>query len=594
MKKMVAIDCEVFPNYFLFSSKEITTNKVVSAECYGKDVKLDANDIKLIKAVMKGYTTFGFNSLAYDIPIIKYALEGHTAHDIFEKSNEIIRSRSRIGSGNISAWDHFDIKEPCPGVMVSLKTYGGRMHAKKLQSLPLEPDHLLTVKEVCLIKSYCVNDLDTTIALYRKIEGSIDLRRNMSKEYNQNLLSKSDAQIAEAVIKSKITTGDDFQSIYPNPIPPGKTFTYRAPRYVKFKSSDLNSALAIIKNHQFELDGKGSIKLPSELKNLKIKIGKSVYKLGLGGIHSSEKAQTITPSDDQILEDRDVAAYYPSIILNLGLYPEHLGSHFLEVYEKLVDTRLKAKLTGDKVTDSSLKIVINGSFGKLGSPYSAIYSPGLMLTVTITGQLSLLMLIERLEAVGVSVVSANTDGIVSLIPKSQYNLYESVCKSWESDTNFTLESSQYSGLYSKDVNNYIAVKLDGTYKTKGVFSPPGLQKNPLLPICSEAIIDLIVNHKELHSTIRQCKDISKFVAIRSVRGGAQWKGKALGKVARWVYTLCGEAIRDAKSGNKVAKSDGAFPVMELPNRLPVNLDYDKYIRESESLLESTGYYNFLM
>lgn len=64
----------------------------------------------------------------------------------------------------------------------------------------------------------------------------------------------------------------------------------------------------------------------------------------------------------------------------------------------------------------TFKIVLNGTFGKLGSKYSFLYSPNLMIQVTITGQLALLMLIEALEAAGISVVSANTDGIVSRCP----------------------------------------------------------------------------------------------------------------------------------------------------------------------------------
>jgi DNA polymerase elongation subunit (family B) len=58
-----------------------------------------------------------------------------------------------------------------------------------------------------------------------------------------------------------------------------------------------------------------------------------------------------------------------------------------------------------------MKIAANGVFGKLGSPWSILYAPHLMVAVTLTGQLALLMLIERAERMGISVVSANTDGV---------------------------------------------------------------------------------------------------------------------------------------------------------------------------------------
>ena len=54
------------------------------------------------------------------------------------------------------------------------------------------------------------------------------------------------------------------------------------------------------------------------------------------------------------------------------------------------------------------EVVVNGTFGKLGNMFSIIYSPDLLFQVTLTGQLTLLLLIERLELAGVRVVSANT------------------------------------------------------------------------------------------------------------------------------------------------------------------------------------------
>ena len=56
--------------------------------------------------------------------------------------------------------------------------------------------------------------------------------------------------------------------------------------------------------------------------------------------------------------------------------------------------------------------MLNGTFGKTGSPYSVLFAPEMMIQTTITGQLALLMLIEHLETASISVISANTDGIV--------------------------------------------------------------------------------------------------------------------------------------------------------------------------------------
>lgn len=74
--------------------------------------------------------------------------------------------------------------------------------------------------------------------------------------------------------------------------------------------------------------------------------------------------------------------------------------------------QLEAQLLELQTTDGGSKIQINGTFGKTGSPYSVLFAPTMLIQTTITGQLSLLMLIEWHEIYGIPVISANTDGVV--------------------------------------------------------------------------------------------------------------------------------------------------------------------------------------
>jgi len=595
MENLVVLDCEVYPNYFLAAFKNIDNNRVVTIEVSGHSSHLSDEKIKKLKTIMLKRYTFGFNSNNYDLPIILYALRGKTCNDIYRMSERIIgentpgwKTIKDFGLVIPRGLNHFDIQEPSPGVRVSLKLYGGRMHSKRLQDLPIEPGSTLSSRDIESIKSYCINDLDTTIDLYRKIEDRIKLRQDMSKQYQRDLMSKSDAQIAEVVIKSELQKRNPSKRLYPPKLSDNITFKYNVPSYIQFQSPTLKSALNIIRNHDFELDGKGSIKLPTELKKLKINLGYSSYQLGVGGIHSTEKSQTVIPGEDQILVDKDVASYYPSIILTLGLYPKHLGPVFLNIYKNLVDTRLKAKREGLKVINESLKIVINGSFGKLGSKYSALYSPDLMMTVTLTGQLALLMLIEQLEDNGINVMSANTDGFVSLMPKGKYEKYQELCESWQEITQFELEENRYKALLSRDVNNYLAI-TENDSKGKGIFTLNQLSKNPHTNICAIAVQELIRNGIPIKKTILECKDITQFLIVRSVTGGAVWKAEYLGKVVRWYYSNDGHEISYKKNGNKVAKSDGAKPIMELSDKFPNDIDYNRYIEEAESILDDIGY-----
>tara|TARA_R110000803_G_scaffold116981_1_gene185535 strand:+ start:6330 stop:8099 length:1770 start_codon:yes stop_codon:yes gene_type:complete len=582
-KKLSCVDCEVYPNYFLAAFKT-PKGKVMNIEA--RDGVLDKMDLRRLQYAMMKRTTFGFNSRNYDIPIILSALKGATTEQIHKVSDWIIDNGKpgwltsqhfNLGDPN---WPHFDLQEPAPGVMVGLKLYGARMHSPRLQDLPYEPGTHLTPEQMDDVRDYCENDLDTTIDLFKAIRPQLELRQVMSKAYNQDLMSKSDAQIAETVLKAS------KPSVKKPKIPESKKFSYNTPDFLHFKSQQLQDALNVIEDHKFEIDGRGSIKLPDELRKLKITLGGSTYQMGIGGLHSTEKAQTVVPTENQLLCDRDVASYYPSIILNLGLYPRQFGPQFLDTYRSIVDERLTAKRTGKKVKADALKITINGSFGKLGSKYSALYAPDLMMMVTLTGQLSLLMLIERLEGANISVVSANTDGFVSLVDKEDYQTYNDICFDWELDTGFELEETRYKALYSRDINNYLAVTEHGA-KGKGVFAAQGLMKNPVASICVEAAKAYLITGRSIKSYIEGCKDIKPFITARRVTGGAVWRGEYLGKVVRWVYTTDGEAITYKKNGNKVATSDGATPVMDMPDEIP-NLDYNKYITMTEDILKSVG------
>ena len=286
--------------------------------------------------------------------------------------------------------------------------------------------------------------------------------------------------------------------------------------------------------------------------------------MGIGGLHSTEKGQTVRAGDGHFLCDFDVASYYPNIILQQRVEPLNMTGHFLPVYQSIVDRRLLAKRSGDKATADTLKIVVNGSFGKLGSKWSILYAPNLLIQTTITGQLCLLMLIEAYEAAGATVVSANTDGVVVWGSKSLEDAIDQVNWDWMLQTSYELERTDYRALYSRDVNNYIAIKPDGSAKGKGIFGAQGLSKNPDFPIVSEAIAGHLSGQADFKEAIRNCTDVSKFVTVRKVTGGAKWRGKILGKSVRFYYSSSvdqDEAITYAKNGNKVPKSDGAMPLM---------------------------------
>ena len=635
--KTVVLYVECYQNYFMVGVRNIETGRVRAFERFN-DVLFDWQDLARIVGNCRLVT---FNGNNYDLPMVFLALSGASNAMLKKASDQIILR-------NLKSWqfekqyglrypkiNHIDLIEVAPG-QASLKIYGGRVHTALMQDLPIEPDAFIGDVEREQLVKYNANDLNATVDLYNKLLPQIELREKMSDEYGIDLRSKSDAQIAEAVLKLKIEELTGVKPVRPE-VPAGTKFRYQVPEFISYRTQPLREVLNMVRRSDFVVSDTGGIEMPDELANAKVAIGNSVYRMGIGGLHSSEETVCHLADDETVIKDVDATSFYPSIILNQGLYPKHLGRAFLKVYKEIVDRRISAKHSGDKVTADSLKITINGSFGKLGSKWSTLYSPDLMIQVTITGQLALLMLIEAIEAAGIQVVSGNTDGIVIKCPKSMIDRLNEIIQWWEKTTGFETEETQYLAVYSRDVNNYVALKPDGKVKLKGAYAEPGLQKNPANQICVEAVVAYLKSGTPVEETIMNCDDVTKFVTVRSVTGGALkvesfvevddwvlvedrgtkdnvWQSAThpdqtvvrksrpspvvvtehttyLGKAIRWIYDGNNGVIVYKKNGNKVPRSEGAMPLMNLPDEFP-DVDYHWYIREAYGILRDIGHPKF--
>lgn len=625
--KAFMVDVECYPNYFL-----------IKLECDedGKRVVFEQSPVSEINLLKLGWCLyafkfFSFNGNNYDVPLIFMALKGYDCRTLKEASNRIIdegwKIREVYEEYRIEPLfiDHVDLIEVCP-LDGGLKKYSGRTHAQRMQELPYDPHKELTQEEAIDVKYYCGNDLQNTKHIKKQLEKQIQLREVLSAKYGLDLRSKSDAQIAEAVIAKELEKILGRRPKKPNQMgivyDEESKLSYKDPGFISFQTLELQQVYSDILAAKFSLDGGGSPMMAPTLgkavrkngkwtRELKVKVGQTVYKLGMGGIHSCEKSISFKSDEEYILLDRDVASYYPKIKENQHLFPKHLTEAYLQVYVNLINLRLDAKRNKDKITADALKIVINGAFGKLGSRYSIIYAPDLMLQVTLSGQLCLLMLIEQLELNGIQVVSANTDGIVSKVKRSEKAKFEAIIKQWEQLTNFETEETGYAALYSKDVNNYIALKYkqdDKTKewlneidkcKTKGAYADPWIDHelyifrfhiNPTFQICSEAVCEYLAKGTPIAHTVQACRDITRFVAVRDVKGGAHKNKLYIGKFIRW-YISTNETgtINYILSGNKVPDTQNGKPLMDLPSTFPNDIDYNWYIERCNSMLVDIGH-----
>ena len=593
----IIIDTECYQNYWLFAALNTETHRVRQVEIYD-NASLSEDDIKLIRDTMKRETV-SFNGYKYDLPMITAALSGYNTKALHQFSTDLIMSSfpawhiTRQRDLTVADYNHIDLIEIAIG-QGSLKVYGSRLHCKTLQDLPIEPDEIISPAQREQLKVYCRNDLELTELLYTTLLPQIELRKSMSTQYGINLNSKSDAQIAEALIKS------EMQSLYKIPAakfkaksyPPKFSFNYRDPKIIKFKSQHLKDVFNRLLTEKFTIADSGTLECPKWLGE-RITVGTTEYQMGIGGIHSCEKAQYITSNDEYALSDFDVGSFYPSIIMQQELYPDNIGKKFLELYKSIITRRIEAKRNKDNVTADTLKICLNGSYGKFGSKYSFLYSPELLLQTTITGQLSLLMLVETLEDNNLKVVSANTDGIVVYYKRTELDKVHELLWDWELQTSYQLEQTDYQAIASRDVNSYLAIKTNGSYKGKGIFAGESIGKNPDGRIVYDAVTQRVINGTPVEQTISECKDIGKFISCRRVTGGAIFDGEYLGKAIRFYHSnahaLQDKQLEYKKNGNKVPLSQACRPCMVLPDTFPVDVDLDYYITKAKELLEDIGY-----
>lgn len=601
LRQPLIYDCEVYPNFFMVSFVNYKTGKAI---CFEQS-QYSSVDCQLLHWVFTNCLLVGFNNLFYDSNIITLACHNPDPETLWEATKFMIQDGMR-GEDVLRVYynitekpkrDEIDLIEVAP-LSANLKTYGGRLHAPTIQDLPFMPGSYLTEDQCTIVRWYNLEgDIVDTAIMYRELKKQIDLRELMSKRYGVDLRSKSDAQLAEAVVRAEYKRMTNRYKIQVPEYPDGTIFYLREESYIRFKTPQLQNLYQQILTTPFEIQG-GVVIAPPCLTDQLIPIGHQVYRMGIGGLHSTEKQQVCYSNNHGKLYDRDVASYYPRRILNVGMFPPQIGQIFLQIYNTLVDDRLKAKLAKLKDDAESLKIVVNGVFGKLLSVWSIVFAPHMGIQVTVGGQLCLLMLIESLELASISVVSANTDGVTSYVPNHLYDRYLAIVKEWEKIVGLQTDEKVYQALYSRDVNNYMAVEEGGKVKAKGAYlnayKEPDLaifrfHKNPVNIICLEALEAYLVHGIALEKTVRACTDIRKFVTVRTVKGGGVKNGEYLGKTVRWYYAQgeTGEIIY-AKSGNKVARTDGAKPCMELPETFPDDVDLDWYVREADSLLQDFG------
>ena len=555
-KTVLVYDIEVFQNIFHCAIKDTEISKITLFEIsYRKNQLTDL--VKFFKQFEnkegswnKSYTTeyqfetdrifAGYNNIHYDNPIINYIIDYYDTlinlsyidicKSIFNLSKIILNSKEgeedRWKKWKYQQWfESFDILTMLYSskLRVGLKEMQVTMQYPNVQEFTYDWDIPLKENLFDEMIRYNINDIESTTELLNRCKKDVDLRIAIEDEYGVRVLSKDGVNIGMKIITQKylektgLTWWDIKDLRSPMDVIPLKDVVLP---FVKYDSPILNKMLSTLKE-QIVSPGRKGYEYKFIFDNLR-------YTVGVGGIHSVNDPEIIIPKEDEYLIDCDVASLYPSMLIQHKFYPKHLGPEFLEVYSKIREERLEAKHNGNKVKDQTLKLALNGLSGNLQNEHNFCYSPFAVMQIRINGQLLLLMLAEKLVEIGCKIIQANTDGLFLICKKDKYEQYQKACKEWETLTKLELEEDRFEAMYQYAINDYIAVK-EGYHKTKdkkliktkGMFITEVLLGKGLSPkIIPEALINYFVDNIPVEETIKNCKDIRKF--LKAEKTGKQW------------------------------------------------------------------------
>ena len=666
--KDVIYDIETYPNFFSVVFYSVEKKNFVTFEISERrnDFKKLCATIRSLGR--SGARMVGFNNFSFDYPVlhdlltlgqsrpdasaalcckrVMHKVDSIMATSFHDRFSYIIWDRDQICQQiDLFKIHHFDNVARS----TSLKELEHNMRSESIVELPFKPNSCLTHDQMDELLEYNEYDVLQTYKFYLETLDAIALREKLSDKYERNFLNANDTKIGKTIFQIELEKAIGPECCYQ------RTPEGRRPRqtkrksiaigdvllwYINFKRPEFNAVLdwlsrqtitttksvftgldidelGSLKNHcdlstarkkewgKFEINDKGKKVAAPMVKNLNCVVDGLHFVFGTGGLHASVEPQTVESDEEKLIIDLDVVSYYPSLAITNEFAPAHLGTDFCKVYGKLKKQRVSyAKGTPE---NAALKLALNGVYGDSNSKYSPFYDPQYTMAITINGQLLLCMLSEWLMDIqGLQMIQANTDGITVKVPRSDIGRLETICKKWEALTGLELEANNYSRMFIRDVNNYVAEYEDGKVKRKGAYEYKiGWHQNHSALVVQKAVEahliddidvgDFIRNHANEHDFYLRAKvpKNSRLLIRYNVNGDGKVLQKQLQNISRYyISNNGGEFIKEmpplAKAPDKVREIaiNKGYKVTVHNELAPLDdVNFDWYIEQAQKLID---------
>lgn len=499
----------------------------------------------------------GYNSRHYDQYILKAIICGFTPQEI---NHWIIIKREPGWKFYKDFWKiqlfNYDVMTNKFRSLKQLEGFQGHDIQESKVSFNIERE--LTDDEIIEVIKYCRHDVHETIHIFIETISEFESHMELLKMFNMPMkfISKTKVQLSAKILEAKqpdVEREDEFDISFPPTMAIQKytrvvDFYEQNKDYKKFLDTEIAGV-----NHIF----------------------------AWGGLHGARPNYVGTGHFLNI----DVASYYPALMIEYDYLSRNVKDP--KKFTEIRDKRLEYKAAKDK-RQAPLKIVINGTYGAMKDKYNDLYDPLMANNVCIGGMLLLLDLIEKLEPY-CDIIQSNTDGVlVKLRHPDDYYLIDDVCYEWEQRTRMELEFEEFTKVIQKDVNNYILVAADGSYKGKGGYVKKLNSLDYDLPIVNEAIVNWFVKGIDPEETIFNCKELIKFQKIVKVSNKYDYVRYGLHRRHERVFRVFASVDQNDKELRKV-KNGTAEKIPFVPDKcfilngdirdelIPSKLDYWWYL-----------------
>ena len=238
---------------------------------------------------------------------------------------------------------------------------------------------------------------------------------------------------------------------------------------------------------------------------------------GIHGVHPDVKGKKL-----KNVHSLDFASLYPNLMILLELFGDNTN-----ILVDLLKKRMELKQAGND-DQKAYKLIINAISGLLDYENSNIYDHNKALSVRYSGQQIALYVVELLVELGCKIINLNTDGVFFTNDDLTMEQINDIIREVYENTNIELEYENFDTFIQKDVNNYVAKKLnpktnDYEYKCKGKFVK-NFNGRSILTKTQPHILDImlvnkLVNDIEFSDTLAEHKhDLLKF-SITLYAGG---------------------------------------------------------------------------